>query len=121
MEITLNQLEEATLLLHMTAIRKNVKKGFKKAYESQEAKQNLMIYDKVIESLKSSCLGESAATVYYFESEEINMILSFLNFYIPELKGLLAAAPQTPENLRELNALNDIREQIELFELVAND
>ncbi|WP_313799093.1 hypothetical protein [Cytobacillus sp.] len=82
-----NRVELATLVLHMNIMRHNIKKGFKSNYGRSEGKEKLNVYDGIKERLGSDLEGEEKG-FYEFEIDEVemNMLHSFLNWYVEEIK-----------------------------------
>lgn len=102
--------ELATLVLHMNIMRHNIKKGFKSNYGRSEGKEKLKIYDDLKGSFGSD-LEEEEKSFYDFnvEPEEMNMLHSFLNWYVEEIK--LSAEDQgadieKDEQIKILDRLN---------------
>lgn len=87
MILLFNKEEAATLVLHMNIMRHNIKKGFKSNYGRSEGKDKLKVYDGIKERLWNDLEGEEKGT-YEFNIDEVemNMLHSFLNWYVEEIK-----------------------------------
>lgn len=88
MLLVLNKEEMAILIFHMSLMRKNVRKGFKSNL-GKTYKEALFTYDKIKETVNEALeSSEEFDQTLDFEIKEIDMLLSFLEFYINELKHL---------------------------------
>jgi len=107
--VSLKTKEEATILFHMSIMRKSVKKGFKKTY-GKEGKQHLKTFDDIHSTFKSQVeIDGLEQTEYYFDQEEIVLLLNFIDWYIPELeKSLKASGGVSEEDQQQITALMDI-------------
>lgn len=87
MILLFNKEEAATLVLHMNIMRHNIKKGFKSNYGRSEGKDKLKVYDGIKERLWNDLEGEEKGT-YEFNIDEVemNMLHSFLSWYVEEIK-----------------------------------
>lgn len=87
MILLFNREELATLVLHMNIMRHNIKKGFKSNYGRTEGKEQLKVYDGIKERLGSDLEGKEKG-FYEFNIDwvEMNMLHSFLNWYVEEIK-----------------------------------
>lgn len=96
-----SRLGMSVLMLHMNLSRKNIKRGLKRNYGSQEGRELLSSYDKVKKELEDQVASfitndaldrpEQNETLHY-NAKEYNMISSFLDFYLVELKKFLDEA-----------------------------
>lgn len=91
MILNLETKEVAVLVLHMSIMRKNVRKGFKSNY-GNEAKEILVSYDEVkntmISALKEMAEQEEKRD-FNFNIREIEMLSSFLDFYIVQFQAVI--------------------------------
>lgn len=120
MNLLLTRLEENVLLLHMSIMRNNVKKGFKKRYGSKEGKEHLKTFDGVCEALKTP--GD--INEHIFNQEESDMLYSFVSWYEPELNKTIAATGEKAkkEDKEQLEVLGEIKNKIEKYiEVLTND
>ncbi|MGG0718396.1 hypothetical protein ABE096_12500 [Robertmurraya massiliosenegalensis] len=120
MELSLNKKEVACLLLHMTAMRKNIKNVLKSNYGKKEGKEHLNCYDEVKEILKGDFElfdeedYESNISVG-LDSKQLNMLSSFVCIYKDKLKAFLeeAKAADEKENKEQLDLLIQVKGKIE--------
>lgn len=94
MILELDKEEMAILIFHMSLMRKNVRKGFKSNL-GKTYKEALFSYDKVKETVNEALegAGEEVNQTFNLETKEIDMLLSFLEFYIAELNKHLGTDP----------------------------
>lgn len=87
MILVFTQEELATLVLHMNIMRHNIKKGFKSNYGRSGGKEKLKVYDE-IKGRFGSGLEEEEKSFYDFnlDVEEMDMLHSFLVWYVQEIK-----------------------------------
>ncbi|MEH7126029.1 hypothetical protein V7127_22720 [Bacillus sp. JJ1773] len=79
--------ELATLVLHMNIMRHNIKKGFKSNYGRSEGKEKLKVYDDIKGRFGSDLeVEEKSFYDFNIEKEEMNMLHSFLKWYVEEIK-----------------------------------
>jgi hypothetical protein len=127
MNLLLTRLEENVLLLHMSIMRNNVKKGFKKRYGSKEGKEHLKTFDGLCAAFKTPGNLEEEQTAtneHAFNQEENGMLYSFISWYEPELNKTMAAAGEKArkEDKEQLQALGEIKNKIEKYiEVLNND
>ncbi|GIN62765.1 hypothetical protein J27TS8_27580 [Robertmurraya siralis] len=108
--LKLDRLELAILALHMNIMRKSVKKGFKANYGLLEGRKKIKLYDDIKEKISEGYDEEMDIVILPFSVDEIDMLSSFMNFYVLELK--LAAEIETfniknNEVLRVLEIIKD--------------
>jgi hypothetical protein len=104
--IKLTNVEAATIVLHMSIMRKNIKKGFKKNYGIFEGKKYLKIYDGIVNSIGEE-VDEEFETIYIdLNEKEQELLYSFLDFYLKQLssqaekEGLRAEKEETYQLLQ---------------------
>lgn len=114
MILQLEKNEMAALVLHMSIMRKNVRKGFKSNYGSQ-SKEVLKSYDEVKNTVIKQLEGleeDPGCMVFHFNILEINMLHSFLGFYMAELNKL-ELNKMNEIDLEQINCLGTIQEKVE--------
>lgn len=96
MILLLNEQEMAVLVLHMSVMRKNVRKGFK-SNSSVAHKEALASYDEVKNAVSEVLEGtdEKVEQVLNFNIKEVDMLHEFLQFYIGELESELSQGKLT--------------------------
>ncbi len=90
---TLENKEVATLLFHMSVMRKSVKKGFKKTYGLMKHKTYIKTYDSIVEKLKSIASDEGETYNLQLDDQEDEMFQNFLKWYVAELEKNLGDQP----------------------------
>lgn len=90
---TLENKEVATLLFHMSVMRKAVKKGFKKTYGLLGHKPYMKRYDSVVEKLKALTSNEGETYLLQLDDQEDEMFQNFLKWYVAELEKNLGDQP----------------------------
>lgn len=117
MILTLKKIDAAVFILHMSIMRKNIKKGFKLNHGKSEGKELIKVYDEVKEALDRGMEPlehEEEEMEIDFDEKQIEMIYSFSNWYIPELeKTLKKAGKINKEDQRQLYILKEIKEKTE--------
>lgn len=110
--LKLDRLELATLVLHMNIMRKSVKKGFKANYGLLEGRKKIKLYDDIKEKISEGYDEEMDIVIFPFSVDEIDMLSSFMNFYVQELK--LAAEIETfnTEDNEVLRVLEIIKDRV---------
>jgi hypothetical protein len=113
MKIQLEREELAVIVLHMKVMRKSIKKGMKANYGIVEGRKKMIIYDQLLkERLSNSYCEEIDRFSIKLTAEEVDMLSSFLNWYVEELK--LSAEDQdfNPENNEVLGILERAKEKV---------
>lgn len=90
---TLENKEVATLLFHMSVMRKSVKKGFKKTYGLLKHKTYIKTYDSIVEDLKELASNEGEKYFLNLDEQENEMFQDFLKWYVVELEKDLGDQP----------------------------
>lgn len=113
-----SRLEIAVLILHMSIMRKNVKKGFKSNYGRDEGKEILQSFDSVKSTLEASfevLEDDGKETELHFNVAEVNTLSSFVDWYTAELEVTFeAAGRKVPEaDQRNINTLKEIKDKID--------
>lgn len=113
-----SRLEIAVLILHMSIMRKNVKKGFKSNYGKDEGKEILQSFDSVKATLEASFKvleDDGKETELHFNVVEVNTLSSFVDWYTAELEVTFeAAGRKIPEaDQRNINTLKEIKDKID--------
>lgn len=128
MIINLKRIEASVLLLHMTITRKNIKRGFKNKYRATKYKNLMNSYDEVKSSLESKFeANNDEETIidnnpdeiirFDFNINEINMLESFLSWYVSDLTKLLDDAAR----LTNKNTLKEDKRQLETLINIENN
>lgn len=119
MILQLERNEMAALVLHMSIMRKSVRKGFKSNYGSR-SKEVLSSYDEVKNTVTQELEvfeGDTGHIVFHFNILEIDMLHSFLSFYTKELhKFELDKINGT--DLEQIKSLESIQEKVEECKVV---
>lgn len=111
MILQLDKKEMASLTLHMSLMRKSVRKGFKSNYGS-EAKGILESYDEVKSTVAQELEKDVEQTILHFNIKEIDMLHSFLIFYIKELHKF-EVEKLNEVDLEQIQSLESIKEKVE--------
>lgn len=113
-----SRLEIAVLILHMSIMRKNVKKGLKSNYGRDEGKEILQSFDSVKSTLEASfevLEDDGKETELHFNVVEVNTLSSFVDWYTAELEVTFeATGRKVPEaDQRNINTLKEIKDKID--------
>lgn len=101
------------LVLHMSIMRKNIKKGFKSNYGT-EFKLYLNSYDEVKVTVTEALEGlkeQDGHFIFNFNIREIDMIFSFLEFYIMQLHELVDLEKINGIDSEQIRDLTTIKEK----------
>lgn len=89
-ELETNQTELKQVMLALVTCRSNVKKGFKRNYGLLGHREKINVYDSLKDKVINLFidLEEQEEKTFFLELtlEEVNMLNSFLNFYITSLR-----------------------------------
>jgi len=113
MIIRLEQKEMGALLLHMSIMRKNVRKGFKSNYKG-DSKKVLKSYDEVKETLTQAL--ESNGTSWsdlHFNIKEVEMLHSFLSFYTKEIDRTFLDKKLSVEDQQQIDSLHEVKIKVD--------
>lgn len=117
MMITLSRPEMAALTLHMYIMRRNVRKGFKRNH-GKSSGAVLAAYDEVknttAHALENLTEDEQGFTFHY-NIQEIDMIQSFLSFYLAEIEKEMNAADLNQEDQDQLVYLQAVKDKVDLL------
>lgn len=117
-----NKQQLAAMVLHMSIMRKNVKKGLKNNYGSKEGKELTKVFDEIREQLQDALLTleitpeeDTQETILLFEEKELTLIHSFLSWYVTEIEVTYEVAGKhlNQEEKEQINSLKDFNKQIE--------
>lgn len=117
MIVTLNKQEMAALTLHMYIMRKNVRKGFKKNYKGSAATV-LASYDDVKNTTAHALenMSENDETfTFHYNINEIDMLHSFLAFYLVEIEKEFSNADLNEEDRMQIDSLSRIKDKVNLL------
>lgn len=108
--------EFGMLLLHMNIMRNSIKKGFKKSYGRNEGKEKLSVYDSIITNLNDSL--EIYGEKEYYDTDlnyaQIDMLDSFINFYVDKLEQQAAGEKINHEGNETFLILNSVKEKVKV-------
>jgi hypothetical protein len=93
----------------MNIMRKPIKKGFKSNYGHFEGRKKIKEYDELKERFQDELNEETDPTCFVLEEQEVNMLHSFISWYVLEIK--LSAA--------EKKAMIEKDEQIVILEAIS--
>lgn len=113
MILQLEKNEMAALVLHMSIMRKNIRKGFKSNYGT-EFKVYLNSYDEVKLTVTEALEGMNEQDNHFtfnFNIREIDMIFSFLDFYIMQLHELVDLDKVNEVDSEQIQYLTTIKEK----------
>lgn len=120
MELALIKREIACLLLHMNAMRTNIKNVLKNNYGKKDGKEHLKIYDQVKELLKNEFKiiqdeEEEIEVVLPFDGKQVEMLLSFVCIYIEKLDAFLeeTKTKNNKENEEQMELLLQVKKKID--------
>ncbi len=119
MILNLSKGDISVLLLNMTITRKNVRNGFKRNYGKTESKEILASFDEVKQSLEEIIdpieeneeVDPKEMHIIHHNIKEIDMIHSFLLWYLPKLRETLEEATKgrlNDEDQKQLEVLERI-------------
>lgn len=119
MILKLEKLELSSLILHMNVMRNSIKKGFKSNYGRIEGKRMLKVFDGIKECFSSEFASEDKECYEFtFESGEMDMLHSFIAWYVQEIKlsaEMQGAGIEKDEQVAVLDKLNiKIKEIVEI-------
>lgn len=119
MILELNKKEMAALTLHMSIMRKNVRKGFKSNYGSL-AKSVLSSYDDVKNTTAQALEGLEGQEKHTFNYniKEIDMLHSFLSFYLIETEKEFSSHDLKEEDKEHLTCLEQIKSKVEYLKSI---
>lgn len=117
MIITLTRPEMAALTLHMYIMRRNVRKGFKRNH-GKSAGAVLAAYDEVknttAHALENLAENDQGYTFHY-NIQEIDMMQSFLSFYLAEIDKEMTVADLNQEDQDQILYLQAVKEKVDLL------
>lgn len=113
-----NKLEIAVLILHMSIMRKNIKKGFKSNYKSDKGKEVLSSFDSVKTTLQEgfeALEDEKKEIDLHFNVIEVNTLSSFIDWYIEEVDLTFEAAGKKVKQAdkEQMDLLKEIKIKID--------
>ncbi|WP_117161277.1 hypothetical protein [Paraliobacillus sp. X-1268] len=119
MIVRLKNIDIGVLCLHMSIMRQNVRKGFKRTYGKEEGKKRLTLFDEVkgLLEFELNQLDEGEANKlkqFYFDDNTLMMVSSFLDFYTMKLASTLQQAGKiNVEDQGQLDSLHLIKKQLD--------
>lgn len=122
MEVTLKKIEIATLILHISLMRKSIKKVFKNNYGKKDGKELLNVYDAikdllVLEFEQLEGQDEEIEKIIVLNDQQYNLLIQFLNSYLLEIELEVEGNKIGEENKLHIETLSKVKEK--LRELVA--
>lgn len=114
MILQLNNKEMAALVLHMSIMRKNVRKGFKSNY-GNDSKKVIASYDEVKNTVATALetTHEDDSCYLHFNIKEVDMLFSFLEFYVMQLHDTLDFKKISSEDNEQIECLKMIKSKTE--------
>lgn len=120
MIINLDAKEMATLVLHMTISRKNVKRGFKSNYGTKEGREVLASYDEVKAALSDVLkldqeheeVAEGLHEVH-FNIKEVDMLKSYLKWYNTKVEDSIGEKKIHQEDAEQIETLKAIENKVD--------
>lgn len=117
-----NKLELAVLILHMSIMRKNIKKGFKSNYKSDKGKGVLTSFDTVKTTLQEGfeALEDEINEVdLHFNIVEVNTLSSFIDWYISEVDLTFEAAGKKVQKAdqEQMELLKEVKTKIDVLKI----
>ncbi len=124
MILNLSKGDISVLLLSMTITRKNVRNGFKRNYGKTESKEILASFDEVKQSLEEIIdpveeneeANPKEMHILHYNIKEIDVIHSFILWYLPKLTETLEEATKgkiNDEDQRQIEVLNRILSKVD--------
>lgn len=118
MILNISKVEMAILVVHMSAIRQNMRKVLKSNYGKKEGKELLASYDEVKSAFQQAIEGieeDRQAVDLHFNIKEVNMLHSFISWYAAELELTFEAAGKKvgEEDQLQIDTFNEIKNRIE--------
>lgn len=95
MILKVKRLEIAVLVLHMSIMRKNIKRGFKSNYGRDEGEEVFRSFESVKTNLGTAFTAledDNKETELHFNAIEVNTLSSFVDWYTVEVEVTLEAA-----------------------------
>lgn len=101
--------ELATLLYHLSIMKKPFKKGIKKKHSKEEANEIVANYNSILDKLQQIDVEEDLHEIE-FEHKEIELLQGFIPWYILELEEKLTDTEkeQLEEGLDILKTINNM-------------
>jgi hypothetical protein len=119
MELCLERSELAILVLHMNIMRKPIKKGFKSNYGHFEGRKKLKEYDELKETFMNELQESIDPVTFDLNNLELNMLQSFLNWYVLEIKISAESQGANVEKDEQIVILDDINNKVNVLVLAA--
>lgn len=118
MNLALNRIEMAVLVVNMAAMRKNLKRGFKSNYGKQEGKEILSHFDAAKEALEigmEELDDDHQEKIIHFNVKELNTLNSFIPWYVKEMEMTFDAAKKKikGENQKVIDTLKRVIAKID--------
>lgn len=119
MEVTFKKIEIATLILHMSLMRKSIKKVFKSNYGKKDGKELLNVYDSIkdllvleIEQIEDQ--DEELEKIILLNDQQYNLLIQFLSSYLFEIELELEGNKISDENKQHIEILFQVKEKLGL-------
>lgn len=114
--LQLNKPELAMLLLHMSIMRLTIKKGLKSNYGLLEGRKKVKIYDSIKKVISAHYEDIEELEIEHcnidLNAEQVDMLSSFMNWYVQELKLSAEDEGYKHEGNETLKILETIKEKI---------
>lgn len=115
MELCLERSELAILVLHMNIMRKPIKRGFKSNYGHFEGRKKLKEYDELKEMFMNELKENIDPVTFDLNNLELNMLQSFLNWYVLEIKISAESQGANVEKDEQIVILDDINNKVNVL------
>jgi hypothetical protein len=115
MELCLERSELAILVLHMNIMRKPIKRGFKSNYGHFEGRKKLKEYDELKEMFMNELQENNDPVTFDLNNLELNMLQSFLNWYVLEIKISAETQGANVEKDEQIVILDDINKKVNVL------
>lgn len=115
MELCLERSELAILVLHMNIMRKPIKRGFKSNYGHFERRKKLKEYDELKEMFMNELQENNDPVTFDLNNLELNMLQSFLNWYVLEIKISAETQGANVEKDEQIVILDDINNKVNVL------
>ncbi|MBE2941959.1 hypothetical protein HPK10_01965 [Anoxybacillus flavithermus] len=110
MELTNDEL--AMLILHMSIMRKEIKKALKRNYGFFEAKKKMNVYDSILDKITSFNEKKTLHDIA-LDDEELSMLHAFLSSYTVEIERQAQKENMNVENSEVFQLLSHILSKVE--------
>lgn len=110
MQLTNDEL--AMLILHMSIMRKEIKKALKRNYGFWEGKKRLNVYDSILDKITSFNEKKTLHDIE-LDDDELSMLHAFLSTYTVEIERQAQRENMSVESSEVFKLLSDILGKVE--------